>query len=223
MTTLNKENIDQWCDEACNCGCEEFEENCNCESECHCNEEVHKCHCGESCGCGENCTCGDECHCHEGDRCNDNCTCGHAEEVLDDKAQMYLGLAKQIQADFDNYRRHAVEDKNKARVFGQISIIEAFLPAIDTFKEAKKSIADEGVLKGVEMIESKILDALAQVGVVKMETIGKKFDHNYHEAIAQFRDEGKEDQIILDEYQAGYILNDKVIRYAKVIVNKKEI
>ena len=217
MTTLNKDNIQQWCDEACNCGCEE-------EKTSHCEEEKTSCHCGkENCECGEGCTCGDECHCHEGDRCCETCTCEHGEgEVLDDKAQMYLGLAKQIQADFDNYRRHAVEDKNKARMFGQISIIEAFLPCLDTFKEAKKNISDEGVLKGVEMIENKILDALSQVGVKKMETIGQKFDHNLHEAIAQFKEESKDNDIILDEYQAGYIFNDKVIRYAKVIVNKKE-
>lgn len=224
MTTLNRDNIEEWCDEVCDCGCQDHEEKerCNCKEECHCNEEGHECHCGEGSGCGQHCTCGDECHCHEGDRCSEECTCENVEEVVDDKAQMYLALAKQIQADFDNYRRHAVEDKNKARVFGQISIIEVFLPCLDTFKEAKKSITDENVLKGVEMIENKILDALEQVGVSKMETIGQKFDHNLHEAIAQFRDESKENDVILDEYQAGYTFNDKVIRYAKVIVNKRE-
>lgn len=210
-------------------------------------QEACQCHCDENgCGCGENCDCGSQCHCHEGERCNQDCTCentckcdeecdceGNCDcddecccheqtEVLDDKAQMYLGLARQIQADFDNYRRHAVEDKNKARVIGQISIIEAFLPAIDTFKDAKKTITDENVLKGVEMIENKILEALEKVGVKKMETIGQKFDHNYHEAIAQYRNDEKEDDQILDEYQAGYTFNDKVLRYAKVIVNKKE-
>lgn len=198
-------------------------ENQECECHCHCQDE--------QCGCGENCNCGSECHCNDGERCNENCTCENGcncqeevvqEEVLDDKAQMYLGLARQLQADFDNYRKHAVEDKNRARVIGQISIIEAFLPAIDTFKEAKKTITDESVMKGVEMIENKILDALEKVGVKKMETIGQKFDHNYHEAIAQYRNDEKEDEEILDEYQAGYTFNDKVLRYAKVIVNKKE-
>lgn len=188
----------------------EFETNEQCN--CHCNNE--------ECCCGDGCNCGDECRCHDGECC---CEVEQPqEEVLDDKAQMYLGLARQIQADFDNYRRHAVEDKNKARVIGQISIIEAFLPAIDTFKDAKKTITDENVLKGVEMIENKILEALEKVGVKKMETIGQKFNHNYHEAIAQFRNEEKEDEEILDEYQAGYTFNDKVLRYAKVIVNKKE-
>ena len=190
-----------------------------------------RCHENESCGCGENCTCGENCQCHDGDRCNEDCTCNqececnecHCDEECEchSKEQEYLNLARQIQADFENYRRHAVEDKNRAKIIGQISIIEAFLPCLDTFKEAKKSISDENVVKGVEMIENKILDALKSVGVEKMETIGQKFDHNRHEAIAQFADESKEAEIILDEYQAGYIFNEKVIRYAKVIVNKR--
>ena len=196
---------------------EEFE-NEQCKCHCHNDEE---CHCSGECNCGENC------HCHDGDRCNENCTCehdccSHEECGQISKEEEYLNLARQIQADFENYRRHAVEDKNKARVIGQISIIEAFLPCLDTFKEAKKSIGDENVLKGVEMIENKILDTLKSVGVEKMETIGQKFDHNYHEALAQMRDENQENDIIIDEYQAGYIFNGTVLRYAKVIVNKKD-
>lgn len=203
---------------------EDLEEK-HCCGECECEE----CDCQCDCGCGEGCTCGDECHCHDGDRCNENCTCNHEESCdcgqdcsCHSKEQEYLNLARQVQADFDNYRRHAVEDKNKARLIGQISVIEAFLPCLDTFKEAKKTIADENVLKGVEMIENKILDTLKTIGVEKMETIGQKFDHNQHEAIAQFRDESKDSDIILDEYQAGYKFQDKILRYAKVIVNKKE-
>ena len=54
----------------------------------------------------------------------------------------------------------------------------------------------------------------------KIETVGQKFDHNSMEVIAVFKDESKEEDIVLDEFQAGYTLNGKVIRYAKVIVNK---
>ena len=205
------------------------EEKCTC----HCHEE-EKCHRGDDCGCAEGCTCGENCNCHEGDRCNENCTCNdqhececdecHCDEECDchGKEQEYLNLARQIQADFDNYRRHAVEDKNRARLIGQISVIEAFLPCLDTFKEAKKTIQDENVLKGVEMIENKIVEALEKLGVKKMQTIGQKFDHNHHEAIAQYRDESQDDEIILDEYQAGWTFNDTILRYAKVVVNKKE-
>lgn len=95
------------------------------------------------------------------------------------------------------------------------------MPCLDTFKEAKKSIEDEKVLAGINMIENKIQNALATLNVFKIDAIGQKYDHNLHEVIAVMHDESKEDDIILDEFQAGYKLNDKVIRFSKVIVNKK--
>ena len=97
-----------------------------------------------------------------------------------------------------------------------------FLPCLDTFKEAKKSINDEAVLKGVEMIENKILDALKSLGVEKIPSIGEVYNPHLHEAMMAMKDEKKENNIILDEFQAGYMFEGKVIRHSKVIVNKKE-
>lgn len=231
------------CNENCTCG-----ENCKCDSEnkcsngCECDKEKCCCHEGE-CECGENCECDHEknCGCKDGQECTcgddcecENCTCeeGTCEKEGDsecsccehehDKSLEYLNLAKQIQADFENFRRHAVEDIKQARLSGQASVIEVFLPCLDTFKEAKKSITDENVLKGVEMIEDSINGALKSLGVEKIDTIGEKYNPHLHNAIAVRKDDSKENDIILDEYQAGYKFNDKVIRYAIVSVNKKE-
>ncbi len=134
----------------------------------------------------------------------------------------YLDMARRVQADFDNFRRHAAENVKRAKLEGQASVIEVFLPCLDTFKEAKKSITDEVVLKGVEMIENKINDALKELGVEKINSIGEVYNPHIHNVIAVMRDDEKENDIILDEYQAGYKFNDKVLRYAKVIVNKRE-
>ncbi len=134
----------------------------------------------------------------------------------------YLDMARRVQADFDNYRRHAQEEIKKSRLDGQASVIEVFLPCLDTFKEAKKNIQDENILKGFEMVENKINEALTNLGVEKMQSIGQKYDPHLHNVIAVMRNDEYENDIILDEYQAGYKLNDKVLRYAKVIVNKKE-
>lgn len=129
-------------------------------------------------------------------------------------------MAQRLQADFDNYRKRVAEQLDLQREEGKKSVIEVFLPCLDTFKEAKKSITDEGVLAGVNMIESKILTALKTLNVEKTPSVGQKFNHNYHEVIAVLRDESKENDVVLDEYQAGYTMNGKVIRYSKVIVNK---
>ena len=196
--------------EQCKCGdeCECTQEHdCSCKSgkECTCDHD-HSCH-EHHCNCGEECDCDDECDC--------DCGCG-------DKAEEYLTLARQVQADFENFRRHAIEDIKNAKVLGQQSVIEVFLPCLDTFKEAKKSITDENVLQGVNMIENKIIQTLDELGVKKIDSIGQKYNPHLHNVIAVMKNEEEEEDIILDEYQAGYTFNEKVIRYSKVIVNKKE-
>ncbi len=217
---------------------EEFnleEENCKCHS--------HNCGCadGKECTCGDDCQCGDSCTCHEEDSCHGNahrhhCHC-HDEEhechchdhecehdcdcgCHHDLASEYLALAQHLQADFDNYRKRVAEQLDYQRDEGKKSVISVFLPCLDTFKEAKKSITDEKVMAGVQMIEEKIVNALASLKVEKIDAIGKKFDHNMHEVIAVMRDESKENDVVLDEYQAGWTFNGNVIRYSKVIVNK---
>lgn len=192
---MKKENIDEKLNNQCHCG-----ENCTCGDECHCNDE---------------CTCGENCTCHDGDRCSENCTCNSTENE-------YLELARRIQAEFENFRKRSYFELEKAREDGAISVIEAFLPCLDTFKVAKKSIADQSVLEGVEMIENGILKALEKVGVEKIDSIGQIYNPHLHNVIAVTKVEDKENDIILDEFQAGYKYKDKVIRYSKVIVNKKE-
>ena len=199
----------------CDCG-----DDCTCTAENKCSEN---CTCGETCKCGDNCTCGEECKCGDECHCGETCDCGDGDCVDNGYiAKQYLDMAQRIQAEFDNYRRRSSADIANARTQGQVSVIETFLPCLDTFKEAKKHITDESVLSGVEMIENKIIGALQSLGVEKIDAVGQKYDPHLHNAIAVMRDEGQENDIILDEYQAGYKFNDKVIRYSKVIVNKKE-
>ena len=188
---------------------EDFKEECDSEKECHCHEG-EECTCGDECHCGDDCTCKEEGHCHD-----DECDCQNEE------AGQYLALAQRLQADFDNYRKRVAEQLDWQREEGKKSVIEVFLPCLDTFKEAKKTITDENVLAGVNMIENKILDALKNLKVERIESVGHKYDHNLHEVIAVVHNENEEDDIILDEFQAGYMFNGKVIRYSKVIVNKK--
>ena len=206
----NEEKIEKekTCDSH-DCGCQHGEE-CTCGDHCDCGDS---CTCGDHCECGDECTCGEECECHKKE---------YDEEVLNEEAGQYLAMAQRLQADFDNYRKRVAEQLEFQKNEGKKSVIEVFLPCLDTFKEAKKSITDEKVLSGVNMIENKILDALKTLKVEKIESVGQKYDHNLHEVIAVMHDESKENDIILDEFQAGYMFNGKVIRYSKVIVNKKE-
>ncbi len=188
--------------------CQE-EENCQAEQE-SCENETDK---SETCDNTENdetCECEDEnCECHK-----ENCTCS-------DKANEYLQMAQRLQADFDNYRKRVAEQLDYQRQEGVKSVIEAFLPAIDSFSEAKKSVTDDAVLSGINMIEGKIMEALERLNVKKIQSVGEKFDPYLHNVIAVMADESKENDEILQEFQSGWTLNDKVIRYSKVVVNKK--
>ena len=212
---MKKDKLDEKkcnCAEDCECGCQQGEE-CTCDGTCNCHDE--ECCCDEECNCHGHCDC-EQCDCEEDEEL---CGCGCGEPLP--KEDQYLALAQRLQADFDNYRKHVNEQLLAQREEGKRSVIEVFLPCLDTFKEAKKSIEDEKVLAGINMIENKIQNALATLNVFKIDAIGQKYDHNLHEVIAVMHDESKEDDIILDEFQAGYKLNDKVIRFSKVIVNKK--
>ena len=142
------------------------------------------------------------------------------EEPTKDLAEEYLNLARVIQADFDNYRKQTELKLMQTFTRGQSSIIEAFLPCLDTFKKAKQSISDKTVLQGVEMIERQIMDTLKDQGVEKINSIGEKYDPNFHNVIAVMKNEEYENDIILEEYEAGYMFKGHVLRYAKVIANK---
>ena len=238
LAEINKEKEDKKCscNNECTCG-----ENCTCDSEHKCSENCHwgengqerkhNRHCGEDCKCGDECHCEGDCHCESNEaccgcgencECDDECDCNKSCHCAGSKEEEYLNLARQIQADFENFRRRALDEVKTSRINGQTSVIEVFLPCLDTFKEAKKMISDESSLQGVEMIEKKIMEALTSLGVEKISSIGEKYNPHLHNVIAVMKDEEKENDVILDEYQAGYKFNDKVIRYSKVIVNKKE-
>lgn len=173
--------------------------------------ECDDCEC-ESCECDENSSQKDDAEVlHE-----DGCGCG----CVPNKEQEYLNLLKVVQADFDNYRKRSVTQTEKARTDGIAHAVEIFLPSLDVFKTVKPKIKDDSTREGIEMIEKQIRANLLKLGVEKIEAIGKHLDPNLHNAVAVAKDESKEDGIILDEFQAGYRLGDKIIRYSQVLVNK---
>ena len=128
-------------------------------------------------------------------------------------------------AEFDNYRKRTIKEKAELIKNGGERAIESILPVLDDFERAIKNMAkDEStadMLTGVELIYNKFVGILKQNGLEKIETEGKDFDTDYHEAIAIVPAPSEELKgKILDCVQTGYILNDKVIRHAKVAVGE---
>ena len=138
--------------------------------------------------------------------------------VLEDK---YL---RQV-AEFDNYRKRTMKEKAELIKNGGERAIESILPVLDDFERALANMAkDENaaeIMTGVELIYNKFVGILKQNGLQKIETDGAEFNTDFHEAIAMVPtpDESMKGKV-LDCVQAGYTLNDKVIRHAKVAVGE---
>ena len=126
-------------------------------------------------------------------------------------------------AEFDNFRRRAMQEKAELIKNGGTNVIKSLLPVVDDLERAQQNMdkyEDVAAVKdGLNLIIDKLFKQLAQEGLKKMEVVGQPFDSDYHEAIAMVPglpedQKGK----VIDCMTAGYTLNDKVIRYAKVAV-----
>ena len=129
-----------------------------------------------------------------------------------------------LQADFDNYRRRTRSEMEAIEKYRSQSLALEILPSVDNFERAlqveAKSEEGKSILSGMEMIYKGLLEALKKEGVEPIETVGKEFDPKYHHAVMQGNDETKDSNIILEEYQKGYLLKDRVLRPAMVKVNQ---
>lgn len=128
-------------------------------------------------------------------------------------------------AEFDNYRKRTMKEKAELIKNGGERAIESILPVLDDFERAlcnmSKNENSAEIMTGVELIYNKFVGILKQNGLQKIETDGAVFDTDFHEAIAMVPtpDENLKGKV-LDCIQAGYTLNDKVIRHAKVAVGE---
>ena len=146
---------------------------------------------------------------------------GEANEKIEALEDKYL---RQV-AEFDNYRKRTIKEKAELIKNGGERAIESILPVLDDFERALSNMAkDENaaeILTGIELIYNKFVGILKQNGLQKIETEGADFNTDFHEAIAMIPtpDENLKGKV-LDCVQAGYTLNDKVIRHAKVAVGE---
>ena len=143
------------------------------------------------------------------------------EETTISKEAEYLEIAQRIKAEFENYKKRNAEIMTQSFDNGVAHTIEKLLPAIDSFKHAKNSITDENTLKGLDLVLNQIFKAFEELGVTKIEAVGQAFDPNYHNAVLAGNDPDQPNEIILDEFQEGFIFkNEKVIRHSVVKINK---
>lgn len=138
---------------------------------------------------------------------------------LDGKSKEYLFLA----AEFDNYRKRTLKEKAEIIKNGGENVLKGLLPIVDDFERGLKAAESDSdaksVLEGMTLIYNKLIKFMESMGVKAMNTTGESFDPDLHEAIAQVPAPSEDMKgKVLDTVQKGYMINDKVLRHAKVAV-----
>lgn len=126
-------------------------------------------------------------------------------------------------AEFDNYKKRTLKEKTELVLNGSEKAVCAVLPVLDDFERALANATDDpkAMKEGMQLIFNKFTKVLGTLGVKKIETDGKDFDVDFHEAIAMVPGVGDDKKgKVIDCVQTGYQLNDKVIRHAKVAVGQ---
>jgi len=162
----------------------------------------------------------------------DNETAGdEAEGLLQQVQSLSEALEKEkndylfLRADFDNYRKRMLKEREELLRNAGEKVLRGLLPIVDDFERGLEATKDAGsadaVRKGMELIYNKLLKFLADNGVKPMESTGAQFDPDFHEAIATIPAPSEDLKgKVIDTTTRGYMLNDKVLRHAKVAVGE---
>ncbi|UUZ85479.1 nucleotide exchange factor GrpE [Paenibacillus sp. P26] len=141
------------------------------------------------------------------------------KQLAEENYQRYL----RAQADFDNYRRRTMKEKEEFAKYASQKLIEQMLPVVDNFERALATSKDskdyDALAKGIDMIFRQLDQVLAAEGLKPMESVGTPFNPEFHQAIMQVESEEHEEGIVVEEVQKGYMLKDKVLRPAMVKVS----
>ena len=127
-----------------------------------------------------------------------------------------------LQADFVNFKKRAEKDKESTIIYSTEEFLCQLLPILDNFERAIESEAnkDEGFYQGVEMIYQQLIKLLNDNGVEEINAVGETFDPNYHHAVFMEESTDHKEGTIIEVFQKGYVLKDKVIRPSMVKVAK---
>ena len=126
---------------------------------------------------------------------------------------------KRVAAEFDNYKKRSAKEKTELYNSIMADVVSNFLPVIDNLEKAVEvETKDEEYKKGIELVLKQFKDVLSARGVTEIETIGKTFDPELHEAVSSVQDDTKGEKEIVQEYRKGYMIGNRVIRHSMVIV-----
>ncbi|UOQ93789.1 nucleotide exchange factor GrpE [Halobacillus shinanisalinarum] len=145
------------------------------------------------------------------------------EQLQQEKEEVQNRLLR-LQADYDNFRRRTQKEREADRKYKSQSIVEELIPVLDNFERALQVEVDGDAAKnftnGMEMVYDQFQAALVKEGVEEIPAQGEVFDPHLHQAVMQVEDDNFESNVVVEQLQKGYRLNDRVIRPAMVKVNQ---
>ncbi|OIQ15719.1 MAG: nucleotide exchange factor GrpE [Bacteriovorax sp. MedPE-SWde] len=144
-----------------------------------------------------------------------------AKELAEFKDKFYY-----VAAEMENMKKRHERDMQSQVKYGNEKVLKGLLDVVDNLERTATAIENDedekvkNIFTGIDMVQKQFLEVLKNNGLEQIDAIGKTFDPNFHEALAQQPVEGKEDQEVIQIYQQGYMLNGRLLRAAKVVIVK---
>ena len=141
------------------------------------------------------------------------------KEEIDYKEKFFY-----VAAEFENFRKRMEREKENLLKFGNERLLSDLLEVVDNFERTVDMLRNDedpkikNIVTGIDMVKKQFLDTTSKHGLTQVESIGKDFDPNFHEALAQEYQEGAKPNSVIKEFQKGYTLNGRLVRPSKVVV-----
>ncbi len=149
------------------------------------------------------------------------------KEDAEKKAQESYDKFLRVSAEFENYKKRTSREMNEFRKFANESLLMKLLPVVDNLERAIASTQEEkssesSIAEGINLTLKEIMNIFETFKVKPIESLKKPFDPNFHQAVMQEEAEGTEENIVIKEFQKGYMIGNRLLRPAMVVVSKTE-
>lgn len=144
------------------------------------------------------------------------------KDKKDEQIEELTDKLKRQMAEFDNFRKRTEKEKSQMYEIGAKDIIEKILPVVDNFERGLSAVPEEEkgspFVEGMEMIYKQLMTSFEEIGVKPIEALGNEFDPNLHNAVMHIEDEEAGENVIVEEFQKGYLYKENVVRHSMVKV-----
>jgi molecular chaperone GrpE len=146
---------------------------------------------------------------------------------LEEEAKETYDRFLRVSAEFENYKKRSAREMSEFKKFANESLIKELLLVVDNMERAISSSKDEGnsnngLIEGIDMTLKELLKIFEEFGVKQVESLGKPFDPNFHQAVMQEETDEHPHNTVINELQKGYIINERLLRPATVVVSKEK-